>query len=525
MSMSDQPRSFTGAVATPHTLATDASVAAFRDGGSAIDAAIAAAAVLTVVYPHNVALGGDLIALVRTPEGAVSCVNASGWAAAATDAAAMRAAHGAALPDRGADTVTVPGGVRGWQTLREMGSRLSWARLLEPAREIADVGAPVARSLAAHLVDPENADLFGLADFDRVFRPDGRPLRGGESLRQPRLAETFAALADGGADEFYTGALAARTVQYLRSQGSVLAAADFAEFEPEVAEPISLDYHGLTVFTSPPNTHGFMALRTLNALARQGFSAPLGRGMGALVREFHLGNRLRTAHLADPRMVPVDVEALIQDEFTGQPAAEVVRSIPGGDTVGVAAADSDGYAISLIQSVFHAFGSGLVDPDTGVLFHDRGTSFSLDPNSPNVLAPRKRPLHTLMPMMTTERGAVRHVLATMGGQGQPQILTQVLLRMLDGANPEYAIAAPRVIVGAQMYGCTPDSVVVEADADPSAIAALGETGLSVVEVPAHSEGLGQANVVAVADDGQLTAAADPRADGSAVVVQYARMHA
>jgi gamma-glutamyltranspeptidase/glutathione hydrolase len=204
--------------------------------------------------------------------------------------------------------------------------------------------------------------------------------------------------------------------------------------------------------------------------------------------------------------------------------AATVRSVPRGDTVGIAAADGDGWAVSLIQSVYHAFGSGLIDPQTGILFHDRGTSFSLAAQSPNVLAPRKRPLHTLMPVIVTQNGELRHVLATMGGQGQPQILTQVLLRMLEGASAADAVAAPRTIVGHQALGCTEDSVVVEADVDTAAVASLLASNLEIVEMPRHSEALGQTNVVKVGADGQLTAAADPRADGSAVVAQYARRH-
>lgn len=292
--------SFTGAIATPHTLATEAAVDALRDGGSAVDAAIAAAAVLTVVYPHNVALGGDLIALVRSPDGAVTCVNASGWAGAAADVAAMRAKHGSALPDRGADTVSVPGGVRGWEALHRMGSRLPWHRLLQPAVRAAEVGVPVARSLGAHLADPDNADLHGLEDFDRVFRPDGRPLRTGEEFRQPALAATFAALAQGGPDEFYCGDVAADTVRYLRSHGSVLDAADFAEFQPEITAPLSVDFRGMTVSTSPPNTHGFIMLRALMAIDEFQTSSPLGGDLGTTMRVFHHGNRLRAEYLADP---------------------------------------------------------------------------------------------------------------------------------------------------------------------------------------------------------------------------------
>ncbi|KAA0113952.1 gamma-glutamyltransferase family protein [Mycolicibacterium sp. P9-22] len=520
-----RPTAFTGAIATPHASATEAAAAVYRDGGNAIDAAIAAAAVLTVVYPHNVALGGDLIALVRTPDGTVCHVNASGWAAAATDVAAMRAEHGAALPDRGADTVTVPGGVRGWEALRRFGGRLPWDRLLRPAEQTARDGIPVPASLRTHLVDPENSDLHGIEDFDRAFRPGGRDLRLGEHFRQPALAETFAALAEGGPDEFYTGGVAARSVEYLRSHGSVLDGADFAEFRPEVGDPVSAGFRGLTVHTSPPNTQGFVMLRVLRAIDELGIDAPLDGGIGTLMRLFHHANRLRSHHLADPRYAAVDVAALVNADLraaTSLVGATAAPSVPGGDTVGIAAVDSDGMAVSLIQSVYHAFGSGLVDPRTGILFHDRGTSFSLRRQSPNLLAPRKRPAHTLMPVMVTEDGALRHVLATMGGQGQPQILTQVFLRMLAGAAAADAVAAPRAIVGRQMLGGTEDTVVVESDADGEALAALRASDLSVHEVPPHTEGLGQANVVTTDSSGQLTAAADPRADGSAIVAHYAR---
>ncbi len=526
MPTSDRSTSFSGAIATPHALATEAAIGAFRDGGSAIDAAITAAAVLAVVYPHNVALGGDLIALVRAADGTVTCVNASGWAGAAVSAVAMRAKHGASLPVRGADAVTVPGGIRGWETLCSFGGRLPWSRLLQPAEQAARDGVPIARSLATHLADPENEDLIGGEDFDRVFRPDGRLLRGGEDFRQPALAATIAALRDGGADEFYTGALAARTVQYLRSHQSVLGASDFAEFRPEVTAPIAVEYGGLSVMSSPPNTHGFMMLRALAAIDELGTTDPLGDGLGTLMRLFHHGNRLRSTLLADPRTDPVDVTALVHGDLrAASPIGDAVAAaapVPRGDTVGIAAVDSDGIAVSLIQSVFHAFGAGLIDPQTGILFHDRGTSFSLDPQSPNVLAPRKRPLHTLMPVMTTEGGEIRHVLATMGGQGQPQILTQVLLRMLGGAPAVDAVAAPRAIVGPQMQRCSSDSVVIEVGTDTAAVSSLVASGLDIVDVPRHTEDLGQANVVAVDGNGQLTAAADPRADGSAVVVQYAR---
>ncbi len=517
--------SFTGALATPHALATRAGMHAYRDGGSAIDAAIAAAAVLTVVYPHNVALGGDLIAIVRTPDGDVRCVNASGWAAKGVDAAVLRSRHGRSLPARGVDTVTVPGGVRGWEALRRYGARLSWDRTLQAAQESA-AGVPVAPSLAAHIADAENSDVVGTDDFDRVFCPGGRSLQAGEELKQPALALTFGTLRELGPDGFYEGELAERMVDFLRSRGSLLTAEDFAEFQPEITDPIAVRVGELTVMTSPPNTHGFLLLRALKAIEELDITDPLGDGIGRLMRIFHRGNELRRVKLADPRHVAVDVNELVNDDLGGlcDPGAVSPEPVPvpHGDTVGIAAADNDGYAVSLIQSVYHSFGSGLIDPETGILFHNRGTCLSLDDASVNVIAPRKRPAHTLMPAMTTQNGAVRHVLSTMGGQGQPQIIAQLLLRAMAGEGAESVVAAPRAIVGYQSDGSTADTVSAEGDLSAAARESLGRSGLSIVEVPPHTEGLGQANVVFTGSDGSMTAASDPRSDGAAIVAHYPR---
>jgi gamma-glutamyltranspeptidase/glutathione hydrolase len=243
--------------------------------------------------------------------------------------------------------------------------------------------------------------------------------------------------------------------------------------------------------------------------------------MGGLLRVFHQGNVLRDTLLADPRHAEVNVAMLVEHGLGEQTDLDAGRAgsaeVPRGDTVGVAAADSDGYAVSLIQSVYHAFGSGLIDPATGILFHNRGTSFSLDPASPNVIAPRKRPAHTLMPVLTLHHGEVRHVLATMGGQGQPQILGQVLLRALAGASAETAVTAPRAVVGMQVDGATADSVTVESDVSPSAESAIRASGLPAKLVPPHTDAMGHTNVVFIDESGSMTAASDPRSDGAAVV--------
>ncbi|GAY18900.1 gamma-glutamyltransferase family protein [Mycobacterium sp. shizuoka-1] len=506
------------ALATPHVLATEAGTRVLRDGGTAIDAAIAAAAVLTVVYPHNVALGGDLFALIRTPDHAVRCVNASGWAGAAVDADDLRARYGDQLPARGAAPVTVPGGVRGWEVMRGFGSRISWHATLQDAEALARDGVAVAPSLAHHLTDPENDDLIGGADFDRVFRPRSLPLAVGQTLRQPALADTFATLRADGPDAFYEGEPAERMLAHLRSHGSPLHADDFAEFHPEVCEPLRADFGDLRLLTSPPNSQGFVLAYALGALRERAIGDPTGTGLGQLMEIFHRGNAIRDARLADPRAATVDVAAMVTD--TPVPGPPPQRP-PRGDTVGISAADGEGYAVSLIQSVYYAFGSGLIDPSTGVLFQNRGCGFSLNAHSPNVIAPRKRPAHTLMPAMTVRDGRVRHVLSTMGGQGQPQILAQILLRALEGAGAIDAVAGPRAIVGNQIGGGA-DAVTVEADLPEAARASIRRAGFSPVEVPPHTEALGQANVVFVDPGGVMTAASDPRADGAAVVAHYPR---
>jgi gamma-glutamyltranspeptidase/glutathione hydrolase len=507
------------ALATPHVLATEAGARILRDGGTAIDAAIAAAAVLTVVYPHNVALGGDLFALIRTPDGAVRCVNASGWAGAAVDAVSLRAQYGDWLPPRGTAAVTVPGGIRGWEAMRRFGSRISWSATLRDAEVLARDGVRVPPSLATHLNDADNDDLVGTEDFDRVFRPQSVPLGVGDLFRQPALADTFATLRAAGPDAFYAGELATQAVTYLRSRGSALTAGDFAEFHPEVQAPLRAEFGDLTVLTSPPNSQGFLLLHALGVLRDSAIDDPVGEGLGQLLQIFHRGNGIRDSRLADPRSAVVDIAAMLAGRPTEPPATP--ERTPRGDTVGIAAADGEGYAVSLIQSVYYAFGSGLIDPATGVLFHNRGCGFSLNPASPNVIAARKRPAHTLMPAMTLRHGGVGHVLSTMGGQGQAQILGQILLHALSGATAIDAVAAPRAIVGNQIGGGA-DAVTVEADLSAVALASIRRAGFTPVEVPAHTESLGQANVVFADASGLMTAASDPRSDGAAVVVHFPR---
>jgi gamma-glutamyltranspeptidase/glutathione hydrolase len=275
------------------------------------------------------------------------------------------------LPARGVDAVTVPGGVRGWEVLRRFGARLTWDRSLESAEAAARAGVPVAPSLATHIADVENADLFGSEDFDRVFRPNGRSLDAGDALVQPALADTFATLRRHG-PVTYEGELAERTVAYLRSRGSDLAAEDFAEFQPETVEPISVDFGDLTVLTSPPNTHGFLLLRALRASTSS--ASPIRWGWARCPDGIPPGQRITHRVARRPRYADVDVAALIGDGLAEMASSVGRNPDPRGTTrryrrhrarMATATPCRDPERVPRLRV-------GLIDPATGVLFCNRG---------------------------------------------------------------------------------------------------------------------------------------------------------
>jgi gamma-glutamyltranspeptidase/glutathione hydrolase len=505
-----------GAVATSHHLATEAGAAMLRAGGNAIDAAIAAAAALCVVYPNNVALGGDLVALVRSPDGEIRFVNATGPAPAAQTLDELRARHGTALPDRGIDTVTVPGGVRGWQALDELGGRLGWAERLEPARRYARAGAPTASSVARAIRD-DRAALEADPGCRALFLPGGAPLAEGDPLVQPALADSLDRLAENGPDEFYAGELAARWISGLAALGSRITATDASRFRARVEAPISASAFGVEVVT---------LLRTVRAIESLGLGAPLAADAGRLAAVFEANNRVRAAWLADPEAATVATATLVE-----APAPDVVDDgriataddghPATGDTVGLTTVSSDGWAVSLVQSVFWAFGACVLEPSTGILFQNRGTSFSLDPAHPAAFGPGRRPPHTLMPVLVLRDGELLQVQATMGGQAQPQIHAHLLLRTLAGASALEATASPRWVVGIQDDGDSAHTVTVEADvAEPARRALEAARGFAVRLVRPRDEALGHSNLIRVLADG-YDAASDPRSDGSAVVVERA----
>lgn len=503
-----------GAVSSSHYLATEAGERALRAGGTAVDAALSAAAALCAVYPNNVALGGDLVALVRDPAGNIRFINATGRAPRAQNLGTLRARYGDRLPSRGVDTVTVPGGVAGWGALHAIGGRLSIAELLEPARGLAEA-APVARSVGAAIRIDHDA-LAADPGCAAVFLPGGRPLVEGEILRQPALARTFGELQEHGLDAFYRGPLAERWVAGLQNAGSLIDIEDAADYRPTVSEPLTRRVFGLDVHTGQPNSQGFALLRNAIAISDAGWADPLGADAGLLARTFYASNSIRRSWLSDPDTARHDGDALV--DMTDVIDAPAHTPSPAhGDTVGLVAVDDEGWAVSLVQSVFWSFGACVLEPETGILFQNRGTSFSLDPAHPAAFGPSRRPPHTLMPVLVERDGELAYAGATMGGQAQAQIHTHLLLRVLAGASAVEATSSPRWVVGIQDDGDVEETVTVEADVPRITREALSSVGLAIRIVPPRDEALGHSNLILATNDG-WDAASDPRSDGSAIVV-------
>lgn len=491
------------AIAAPHGDAVAAAEAAVQRGGNAIDAALAAAAALTVVYPHQCSLGGDLIALVRRPGEPVVAVISAGAAPAGIDVARLVAAG--RMPGRGADTVTVPGVVAGWRALAALGGTQPLTDHFRAAAVLAGE-ATVSEGLARAIAESLEVVLAdeGLA---AVLTPGGTPLVEGDPLAQPALAATLGALA-ADPDSIYSGEIAGALVAALRSRGGAHSAEDFAAHRSETGPALSRTLDGTTWWVAPPPSQGAILLGLLPAA----LAAPIGGEEAAVSAALALAG-IRDRLLGDPRTGPVDVASMVE----GMPGA----TTPGpetralGDTVAITVADSAGTVVTLIQSAFQTFGSGILDPATGIVLHNRGAAFTVDPESPGRLVPGSRPPHTLCPVIIEAPDAVIGI-GCQGGRAQPWILGQVAPRLLDAADdPAAVLARPRWVIGARDIGRPETTVLCEAGAAVDAAAIDGvpvEHGSSLLDVAGHVQ------VVRLFGDATLDAATDPRADGSALVI-------
>jgi gamma-glutamyltranspeptidase/glutathione hydrolase len=524
-----------GLVATPHALASEAGRHVLRQGGNALDAAVAAAATIAVVYPHMNGIGGDNVWLLYDAgRQQLRALDAIGRSAAAVDLHTYRARFGAAIPPRGgAAALTVPGAVSGWWAAhvysREvMRSPLPWAALLQDAVAHAREGFTV--SPGQRRVTAAARDLFsGESDPEvrRTLWPLYHPCRlEGARFVQHDLATTLALVAEHGPDEFYRGGLARRLAEGAARAGSPLAAADLAEHRAEWVEPLRVGYRSGEAATFPPPTQGFAALAILALL--EGFDiAALDDAdhVHLAVEATKLAFEDRERYLTDPAAVEVPVARCLDAGRLARRRARIAprramgadASPAGGDTIAIVAADGAGNAVALIQSLYHEFGAGIVAGDTGVLLQNRGAFFSLDARHPNRLAPRKRTAHTLIPSMYLVGGRPRFVYGTMGGDGQPQTQAALVTRVVDrGLPPQAAVEAPRWLFG-RTWGEASRSLRLEGRFAPGVADELRRRGHDVQVVEDWSDLMGHAQMIRLDPDG-LVGASDPRADGAALGV-------
>ena len=533
-----------GAVVAPHHLATAAGLGVLRVGGTAVDAAIATNAVLALVMPQHCGVGGDAFWLIwDAAAGRQVALNGSGRSAAALDAARLLDAGHERVPFRGPLSITVPGAVRSWGDAHARYGRLSRDAVLGPAIELARDGFAASDAFVEaveSMADGTRQTLGSRSGFETTFRPDGRAWRPGERVRQPALAATLETLARDGFDAFYDGDLGDRQAAALAEAGSPITVDDLRSHTSTWGDPIDLEYRGVRVTTHPPNSSGIVALEILGMLGR--FERPHRRAFGpngvADARWIHLGieaSKLamadRDAHITDPasRDVPVGelldparlraLSGLIDPHRASRPAP--ATNPPGGGTIFLATVDPDGNAVSLIESNWSSFGSGVADPATGIHYHNRGSFFSLDPAHANVLAPRKRTLHTLLPGMLFRDGQPGPwiLVGSMGGDAQPQIHAQFVSAVVDGGvDIQTAVAAPRWFVEPRELLTPPTDVHLEPRHEPGIAEALRDLGHDLIPTAAFDDGLGHEHAIELVDGGpanggSLTATTDPRSEG------------
>lgn len=513
-----------GMVATSQPLAAQAGLGVLADGGSAIDAAIATAAALTVVEPCSNGLGSDAFAIVWDGE-RLHGLNGSGRWPAASDAEQLRRAGHASMPHRGWSPVTVPGAVDSWAMLHERFGRLPIERILEPATRYAANGHPlspvVARQWAAAADFFPNQGLPELADWATVFTPDGRAPGAGERWTSPGHANGLGCLARNGLRDFYEGEVAAAIAAYADQTGGLLSLDDLAGHHGEWVDPIGVSYRGHEVWEIPPNGQGIAALLALGMVAHTDLPAHPQIGAAGWHRQIEamkLAFADSDAFVGDQQHVDVPVDGLLADDYLAERArliGERAGAAPHGEpkrggTVYLCAADRDGMMISFIQSNYMGFGSGVVVPSHGISLQNRGAGFDLDEGHPNVAAPNKRPRHTIIPGFLTRGGQAVGPFGVMGGEMQPQGHLQVISAMIDhGLNPQAALDGPRWMVERD------GTVRVEPQTPAEVVDGLRALG-HVVEVERSRMAFGRGQIIVRSDDGVYAAGSEPRADGCAI---------
>ncbi|MGH3438543.1 MAG: gamma-glutamyltransferase [Sciscionella sp.] len=516
-----------GMVSSPHYLASAAGLRVLQEGGSAVDAAIAVNATLSVVYPHMTGPGGDAFWLIYDAQsGQVNTLNGSGRAAANATRAYFRGQGHREIPIRGPlAVVTVPGAVDSWCRAHDRYGTLPFDRLLRPAIDYARNGFPVCASQAS--CTREVAEVLNAYPTTmRTMLPGGAAPEMGQILRLPRLAETLQTIAEKGRAGFYEGAVAEEIAAAVRQAGGLITGEDLAAHRSDWQTPISTTYRGFRCYQHPPNSQGFAHLMALNIV--ENFAVADMDHHGAayvhlLVEATKLAFTDRDRYLSDPAFGDIPLDRLLSKEYAAELSARIAApDIPrqpapklGGDTTCSVVVDSSGNAVSVIQSLYHEFGSAFIGGETGVLLQNRGSFFSLQDDHPNRLEPGKRTFHTLMPGMLFRDDQPYLVYGSMGGEGQPQTATALVTRVVDfGCDVQAAIDAPRWLYG-RTWGDARRDLRIESRFSSSAVGTLQALGHPVHVTGAWDDAMGHAQAIRVSG-GILMGGADPRGEGLAL---------
>jgi gamma-glutamyltranspeptidase / glutathione hydrolase len=515
-----------GIVATSHVQASVAGAKILERGGSAVDAAIAANAVLGVTEPMMNGMGGDLFAIYWDAKaGKLYGLNASGWAPRGLTIAHIKARDATAMPVAGIDSVTVPGAVAGWNAMHERFGRLAWKDLFQSAIFYAQDGYPVPEIIASYWKD--SVDWIAKdPEGRRVYLPDGKPPVVGQVFQNRDLAKALQSIAQNGAAAFYKGDVARAIVSTSQSLGGTMAADDLAEFTPEWVEPVSTTYRDWTIYELPPNGQGMAALEMLNIMETSPASADGPLSVAELHKKIE-AMKLAYADLerynADPRFAKVPVKGILSKQYAQERAklidpnkanCEIAAGAPPmSDTTYLSVVDREGNIVSLIQSNYESFGAGIVVRGMGFVLQDRGALFSLDPQSPNALAPRKRPFHTIIPAFM-EHGDQHIGFGIMGGANQPLAHAQFVSNVVDyGMNIQEALENARFTVSPER-GC---NIVIESRVAPEVRQKLSAMGHRFDVRHEYTTAMGRGQ--AVLHDSQTKVnygGSDARADGAAV---------
>jgi gamma-glutamyltranspeptidase len=522
-------------VSSPHALASEAGVEILKAGGTAVDAAIAASAVLSVIYPHMTSVGGDAFWLIHDAQrGAVRFLSAAGCATSSATIDWFKSRGHDEIPPRGIlpATVTVPGAVDGWCQAHAAYGRLPFARALTAAIEYARDGFPVTKRLADWTAQAATI-LNDSAEAAAIFLPGGKSPRAGQRLCNPCLALTLERIAADGRAGFYEGETAREIARYSRAHGGLQSEHDFMRQRSQWGEPLSTRYRGVTIYETPPPTQGLSVLQMLHLLEPSDLGALEYLGpdhvhllVQAKMIAFHDRDRL----VADPDFVTVPVERLLSRRYAEERRRLIDPRralgwdrVPSwgtleGDTVYVGAVDALGNAVSLIHSLYGIYGSGVVAGSSGVVLQNRGAYFSLDPAHPNRLEPGKRPLHTLVASLAFRNDRLWQVFGCMGADGQPQIHLQAYTAMIDfGLDLQQAIESPRWLSGRFALGDPRDLLNMEGRFPERTFVELERRGHLINRWGAWNELAGHAHGITVdAGTGALMGGSDPRSDGAAI---------